>query len=314
MSVEVKPEVVGVIEQAERGLQALVADSESEIGAVAHGFEALAHDTDAILRMAGEIVGCVEDEKVLSVLPKARSLGAAARQFVRERLEATEGILETVTAEAKLLNRLSQLTRGQRSIARETQTLSVLTNIEVARLGQLGAGFQYLAHELDEFSQAVAKSTKELSGHTEEHRASVEETKRLLATGLPRIRQEFARIESDLVNALAVVDSSQEQLARAPVQFRGCVEEIAGQIAGVVAAVQGHDITRQQLEHVQQALLWMAGRIEAGAEDATGQPQIAAGLVIQLFQLRGIQETVGRWLEQIRGCMEGIERISSSDW
>jgi hypothetical protein len=31
------------------------------------------------------------------------------------------------------------------------------------------------------------------------------------------------------------------------------VQEIAQQIAGVVAAVQAHDITRQQIEHVQQA-------------------------------------------------------------
>lgn len=312
---EAKPEVVCALERAERELIALVADSEGEISAVAHGFEALAHDTDAILRLAGAVVSCVEDEKVLSVLPKVQGLGAAAQQFIRERLEATVGILQTVTAEAKLLDRLSLLTRSQRSIARETQTLSVLTNIEVARLGQLGVGFQYLAHELDEFSQTVAKSTKDLSNLTDEHKTSVEETKRMLATGLPRIRQEFARIESDLGSAMAAVDSSQEQLMRAPVQFRSCVEEIAGQIAGVVAAVQGHDITRQQLEHVHQALRWMAERIAAasGLEEPPEQPQIAAGLEIQVFQLRSIQETVTNWLDQIRSCMKGIQRISSSE-
>jgi chromosome segregation ATPase len=316
MSIATKPEVAETLEQAEGELLALMAASESEISAVAQGFEDLAHDTDTILRLAGGIVGCVEDEKVLSVLPKVKTLGETAKLFIRERLEATSGILETVTEEAKLLERLSHLTRGQRAIARETQTLSVLTNIEVARLGELGAGFQYLAHELDSFSQSVVTSIKDLTSHTEERKRSVEETKRMLATGLPRIQQEFARIEGDLENALAVVDSSQEQLARAPMQFRGCVEEIAGQIAGVVSAVQGHDITRQQLEHVNEALHWMTekiGDVEEDPQELPETPDIAAGLLIQIYQLRSIQETVGHWLMQIRQCMDGILRISSSE-
>ena len=54
-------------------------------------------------------------------------------------------------------------------------------------------------------------------------------------------------MEVDLGNALAVVDSSLSQLSRTPVQFRTCVEDVAQQIAGVVAAVQSHDITRQQI-------------------------------------------------------------------
>jgi uncharacterized phage infection (PIP) family protein YhgE len=309
-------ETAEVVASAQNRIERLLNGAEGQIGAVADGFESLAAQANGILALAAGIVACVEDESVNAVLPRVQLLGAAARQFIHERNLATAGILEIVGEEAKLLEKLAHLTRGQRSIARETQTLSVLTQIEVARLGQLGAGFQYLAHELDEFSQAVTQSTKELAGHAEERRVSIDETRRSLAAGLPRIQQELARIEEGMGSALAAVDSSLSALSHAPERFQECVRETAAQIDGVVAAIQSHDITRQQLEHVSGALRAIESQLReaAGADRgaAAERPKLIAGLTVQSYQLRSIQETVNRWLAQIGDCMDGILRIGTS--
>jgi uncharacterized phage infection (PIP) family protein YhgE len=305
------------IETAAAEVQALLAQAETAIDAVTAGFADLAGEANSVLETVGAIIGCVEDEHFRTILVNVEALALASRAFVRGRLQATGGMLETVTAETKLLDRLSELTRGQRSIARETQTLSVLTHIEVARLGELGGGFQYLARELDEFSTAVTQSIKELTSHTEERKASVSETRRMLAAGLPRIRQEFSRIEEALGNALAEVGASNDQLRCAPERFRSAVEEIAGQIAGVVSAIQSYDITRQQLEHVQEGLTLIADKMtaaeESDSETSDELPLVSAGLAIQSYQLRSISETVGQWMEQIGICLDGISRISSSE-
>ena len=317
MTVDAGTIAIQKIEKAAHQIHTLLGLAESAINSVSVGFENLAGQTGLVLEPVAAIISCIEQDSFRSIISKVESLSVAAKGFVHQRLDATNGILETVTAEARLLERLSELTRGQRSIARETQTLSVLTNIEVARLGQLGAGFQYLAHELDEFSKAVAQSTKELAGHTEEHKASVNETKRNLAAGLPRFRLEFLRIEEDLGCALAAVESSTHQLEHAPAMFRTGVEEIAHQIAGVVAAIQSHDITRQQLEHVQEGLETMVGKMtgaegsDSAAEDQ--HPLVSAGLAIQTYQLRSIEETVNQWVDQIGACLDGILRISSTE-
>jgi hypothetical protein len=139
----------------------------------------------------------------------------------------------------------------------------------------------------------------------------------MLAAGLPRIQHEFGRIECDLETALAAVDKSHARLSRVPALFQECVERIAGQIRGVVAAVQSHDITRQQLEHVRDALQWIAenmdGAVEQECDSGKEMPRVCAGLDIQVYQLRSIRETVDSWLEQIGKCMDGILRISSSE-
>lgn len=317
MNVETKTEAVRALEKSTGELQALSCSTENEIQSVARAFEGLAGHTDTILNLAAAIVSCVENENVSSALPQVQTLGAAARRFIGDRLQATTGILETVTTEVKVLRQLSQVTRGQAAIALETKALSVLTNIEVARLGAVGAGFQYLAHELAEFSKSVAADTQELAGHADGRKIAIEETRRVLAGELPRLREELARIEVDLGNALSKMDSSLTQLSRVPVQFRVSVEDVTRQIAGVVAAVQAHDITRQQIEHVLEAFALISTRMRSdGDAEFDAGPDLAwayAGLTIQIYQLRTIRETIANWASQIRTCMGGILRVSASD-
>jgi len=292
-------------------LRALLAESEIQMDKLGADFQVLGEKTNGIVEKAGEIVRCTEDERLAGLLPGVQRLGSAAQGFIRQRLEGTTGVLETVTREERLLERLTQLTRGQKAIVKETEMLRVLTNIEVARLGEVGTGFQYLAHELDEFSQSVARSTAELMEHTEERRRSVGETRRILDAALPGMKEEFARIEADLAKAIGEVDGTLAELRRTPARFRGCAEEVAGQVGGVVAAIQAHDITRQQIEHVADALNMIAG---AGPDsESMGNAEAHAGLAIQGYQLRNASQTMEGWLSQMRSCLEGIGRIASSE-
>jgi hypothetical protein len=322
MSIASKAKSVFALEQAKGELQAMARTIESEIGSVARAFEGLAGHTDTIVNLAAAIVGCVENQSVSSILPKVQTLGAAARQFIAEKLQATAGVLETVTTEVKLLRQLSAVAGSQEAIALEIKALSVLTNIEVAHLGTVGVCFQYLARELAEFSKSVVDDTHQLASHTNERRAAIEDTRRVLSAELPRLREELARIEVDLGNALATVESGLTQLSSTPVQFRTCVEDIAQQITAVVAAVQAHDITRQQMEHVEEAFTLISERMRAGGDSEDGNsengvaqelPRAYAGLTIQIYQLRTIKETVASWASQIRTCMAGILRVSASE-
>lgn len=296
-----------VMEEAAAALAQVLMDAEREIGGLAGSFEDLARETNGALESAAKVVSCTDGPGMERVLPGVRRLQEETARFLRERLRATAGILETVKGEAALLRRVEQQTQAQRGIARETEMLRVLTNIEVARLGEVGTGFEYLARELNDFSEAVARSTAELIARTQERRHTLDETRRTLETELPRVREEFARTEEGLARAAQAMERTVAQLEEVPERFRGTVAAIAGRVAGVVAAVQAHDITRQQMEHVRDALRGMAR--ERGAEEA-GR---GAGLRIQGYQLRSIRETVGRWTAQIGTCLEDIGRVASGE-
>ena len=309
-------QIVSILSSAEHELHSLAVVVNRTIGSTATAFQGLIGHTDTILGLAAAIISCVENDNVSSVLPKVQTLGAAARSFIAERLEASAGVLETVTAEVKLLHQLSGVAESQENVALEIKALSVLTDIEVARLGSVGSGFQYLAHELSEFSKSVLDDTHTLASHTADRRTAVEATRSVLLAELPRLREELTRIEVDLGSALAAVDSSLKSLSRTPTQFKSSVEEIAALITGVISAIQSNDMTRQMDEHVQRAFALIAARVRSGEDTnmiAEEMPQSYAGLIIQVAQMKTVQNSVTKWISQIRSCMSGILGVGTSD-
>jgi hypothetical protein len=317
MSPASKTDAVSRLEKANSELAELKEITEVEIASVTKAFEGLTGYTDSIMDITAKIVARVESDNVISVRPKVQALGAAANSFISDRLRATTGILEMVTREVDLLQQLSVITRSQRAIARQTGALSVLTNIEVAHLGTVSADFHYVARELGDFFKSVTEDTQALDVRTEDRKTAIENTRQILFAEIPGMQEKLAGIEADLHNALAQVDSSLTQLSNTPAQFRMGLQEIAGQISGVVTAIQAHDITRQQIEHVQEALTLISQRLRSDQplQNAPGQrlSQAYAGLTIQIYQLRTIKEIIAGWASQIRTCMTGILRVSASE-
>jgi hypothetical protein len=313
----VREEVVPALERAEGELRATAAIVEREVGSVASAFQELARHTATMLNLAAAVVDGLENAGVSSFLPQVQTLESAAQQFIADRLQATTGILETVTSEATLLGQLPHVAARQAAIAFEIKSLSVLTNIEVANLGNDGERFQYLAHELVDFSHAMIEYTRTLANQADLCRNKTEDTRCSLANEVPRLRQELARIEGDLRNALALVHAGLTKLATTPGRFRAGVEHIGGGIAGVVAAIQTQDITRQQVEHVQEAFALIAERLRGAGnssqELARELPWTYSGLTIQIYQIKVIKQTVAHWTGQIRSCMSGIMSVSSSE-
>jgi len=315
MSVAASESIVSTLEKARRELAVLARSSEGEIASLTRGFEDLAGQTNAILSLASSIIASIESEGVRSVLPSVQALGATARRFVEDRLRATTGILDTVNMEVHLLRHLSRVADSQATIALKTRVLTMLTNVEVGRLGAEGAGFEYLATELSKFSNALSEDTEELADQTDTRRTTIEATRRVLAAEIPQLREEFARIDANLGDELAALEEGLTQLSGIPLQFKSCVEEIAEQIASVVAAIQSHDITRQQLEHVQEAFALICGELHTGRSQDGITPEESrahAGVSIQIYQLQNVRASIERWTSQIRSCMEVILNTSAT--
>ena len=308
-----KAEFLAILAGAGADLERMACSSESEIESVAHAFKSLASQADTILKQAASIVGCIEKESMGSVLARVQSLCVTVKDFLGRRLEAATTILGTLREEEKSLLQLIRVSQSQEAIAGHLRALSVLTNVEVAHLGSTGGNFQLLAQELSSFSKSLTHQTLELARDTKSRQKAIADTRNELASSLPQLRKEMTRMEDGIGKTLRVIDASLSQQADVPLQFRRCAEQAAEETAGVVAAIQAHDITRQQVEHVQQALQLIASRITSTDDSrAHDLPVAHAGLKIQILQLKTIQETVSNWTSQVRRCMEGIEQLSAS--
>jgi len=303
-----------VLAQVRAELAEMTRSGETEVASASNTFKSLASQSDAILKRAASIVACVENESMSLVLPAVQSLCLTVSGFMEQKLDAANAVLGTLRQEESLLNQLSEVTQRQGAISGHLEALSVLTNVEVAQLGSVGSDFLILARELSAFSKSISQQTMELSNSAEGRTQSVEESRQQLAATVPRMRAELNQMETGIGENLSVIGGGLQQLARIPEQFRTYAQGTSEQIAGIVAAIQGHDITRQQIEHVQEALELIASRTpHENGESEAELPLVYAGLLIQTCQIRNIKQTVADWTSQVGRCMGSIRQLSISD-
>lgn len=305
------------LDSSEASLQWFLTTTELAVDQLVQCFQTMAGRIEFILGAASQVVAQMDDAAIDRVRRGIDGLGDAVNQLVSERKRVIDEILQAVVAEGELLRQLSTVTEGQAKIALTIKALTVHTKIEIGHLGESGVGFDYLAHELEDFSRSLAQGTDELARETEHRWVENGRARALLSNELPALCENMARMESHLRQDLSALHEGLGRLALLPHQFRVSAEGISRDIADVVVAFQAQDITRQQIEHVRDALKLLSAVNRAPAEFPDVCPeevaQAYAGVLIQIAQLRSIEATISSWISQIRHCTENIFSISGSD-
>lgn len=141
-----------------------------------------------------------------------------------------------------------------RRVVRALSMLGISTRIESARLGAEGRGFTTLADDVEklakrivEYSGQIMEKVNDLSEMVDDTLAQTSEMREHQAASSRTIETTIRTNLDSLVQMAdksGDVSSSLEPLSR----------EIASSIGEAVASVQFHDITRQQVEHVEESL------------------------------------------------------------
>ncbi len=303
---------ISPIARAKLLLDAMLSESDTIIGSIGDDFQRLAQEIDSLLCLAAATLESMDQAGVTTIPAKVRDLVSASDQFIHRRFAATSAILTAMNEEEKLLHRFSGLNSGIRSVAQETRMLGLLTGIEAARLGPQGMPFQILSRDLRSFAETVADSSMDLASQTSARRTAIKESQRRLTAALPRMRGEFERIDATFATTFSEVTAAVEELSACHSHFHACLATVASQIAGVVCAIQSHDVTRQQAEHVRDVLDTFSTS-EPDRDALLELPEAAVGLTIQIFQLRNIKEAMQAWAAQIDACLGALLGVSRSD-
>lgn len=300
------------IDRARALLETALITSCEDTRALAAQFERLAEEVQSVLGFTSEIVDCIQQDWVMSIAPMTRALASSARRFIEQRIDSLAVISDGFTSEAGMLDKLSSLTKEQRSIAREGWALRVLASIEGARLLGAGSRFEYMAHELDEFSEMVLFGAAEVQTETERRRATLTERRSSLNLALQRRTEHFNIIEAKLSDSIATMDTALVDFARITTDFQQCIALISCNIAKVVEAIQMQDITRQQTEHVRDMLIRTSSELET-RDARRHEARLNAILKVQAFQVRNACRSTKEWINQVHQCLESILHVGSSD-
>ncbi|MDD2309864.1 MAG: methyl-accepting chemotaxis protein [Desulfuromonadaceae bacterium] len=277
----------GIIAPAIGTLRQMAGTTEDEflqIGSRLHSFYQRSADISA---MANHLVSVVSGESVVTLTSRLQQMMADMEAYLGNARSRSSQSCSTLEQVQNLLDKLSEPLEGFHKMNKTLRMLSISTKIESSRLGELGSGFVNLAMDVEKLSHQVNEKSAAILAH-----------RQLLATlitdNLALVRATEAKQD---VNVSATLKDTSANLMELVAVNERCMmfgrtvsiisAEVTDSISEVVSSMQMHDMTRQQLEHVVEALERLIGELAeskaAAADDHTLRRTIVeAGDVCEL--------------------------------
>ncbi len=277
-----------------------------------------AEQIEELMEQAGFLVGLTSRESLDSFghelsaeLARMQSLYDLAAGAENE--AALDGILST------LAGLTTQLERFKR-IVKHLTMLGISTRIESARLGADGKGFGTLADDveklavaIDRQSDAIQEQCSALDGLVLQ---ALEQARAMLRTQEMSSRQVVASVERNVSSMVETAEASQHVSKAVESESR----ETYRHISQAVSSLQFHDITRQQVEHVEEAVTDALALIEEHLQHTSPEAESDAELVGFLYdlatlesrQLVAAQNRFVQAVEDLQGQLQGVGRAMAS--
>ncbi len=231
-------------------LESLGNSTEGEFLSIGENLQGFYQRAEEISKIAASVAGLMSGEELGAVIEGFRNVIEKMKRLEGESRRNTRTLREVL----ENLAHLNHEVEGFHKTILNLRVLCVSTRIESARLEDGDAGFEALADEVGKLSLEIANLCFQLL-------ASSESLSRLIGQTLSRVLDLEATQQT---RAGIVVDKTMSSL-ESIVEKHGLSAEAAGQVCAryeaisqrigeIVSSMQFHDITRQRIEHAQQAL------------------------------------------------------------
>lgn len=144
-------------------------------------------------------------------------------------------------------------------IVSRLRTMGITARIESARIGGDGFGFVHLAEEVTHLGEQISPRAKEVLSHISEVCGIISLNESKLNEVVGNHEEISLSITSDLGSRLNLVDEKLDMSRSIASRISDRSEEAIRSIGVIVQSIQYHDITRQEIGHIIEALETIRG-------------------------------------------------------
>lgn len=278
-----------VINPALETLRQMAGTTENEflqIGSKVQDFYIRSSD---VTQMANRLVELVSGENSRLLTARLHQIMTDMESYLAEARTRSSDSCATLKQVQNLLEKLSQPLEGFHKMNKTLRMLSISTKIESARLGELGSGFVNLALDVEKLSHQVSDKSAAIMSHRTLLANMIDSNLTTVQTS--EIAQN-ATVASSLKSTLAslqVLLSVNERCTQFGARVATVSAEVTGNISEVVSSLQMHDMTRQQVEHVVEALERLFTDL-SGMSNSTVDEERRLALIVESGDVCELQE------------------------
>ena len=270
-----------IIAPAREELQKLAGATEDEFLQIGSHLQDFYQRSSEITSLANQLVDSVSGEQIRLLIDHLRTILGDMKAYLAG--ARTQSVASCVALE-HILELLSQVSYPLENFQKMTKTLRMLgisTKIESSRLGETGLGFLTLAMDVEKLSQLVSEKSSNILSHRQLLSNMIADNLRIVRSG------EVAQ-DKQLGDVLIGVSGSLEELVAVNSRcgsfgtLASSVScEVSANISEVVSSMQMHDMTRQQIEHIVEALDHLSEKLRNPAVSDSPDTDSQRRLVIE---------------------------------
>jgi methyl-accepting chemotaxis protein len=255
-----------VIEFAQATVQKLAGTTEDEFLQIGSQLQEFYQRSSEITSLANRLVDSVSGEQLQTLIDRLRHMIADMEAYLssaRNQSTVSCGTLERILG---LLDQVSEPLEGFQKMTKTLRMLGISTKIESSRLGDMGLGFLTLAQDVEKLSQLVSEKSANILSHRQLLFQMITDNLRVVRSSETQQDMQLGGVltsTSGNLKELVVVNSRCSSFGSLISSVSG---EVSGNISEVVSSMQMHDMTRQQFEHVIEALKRLSDKLSPAAE------------------------------------------------
>lgn len=290
-------------------LQFLNGSTEEEflaIGARLHDFYARAGEIERTSRRVTDLILGEEIGRDMGALQEILDRIADYLSHAERETEESTRTLDTILG---FIDHVDDSLDGFRKIIKNLHMLSTAVKIESARLGEGAAGFTTLADDVERLSVSIKEKSADIIGEKETLARMIGETLSRVTT-LEAEQRANARLILDRTrHSIATLTGIHGRCSAAAALVSSHSAEVAEGIGEVVTSLQFHDITRQQIEHVSEAMDELCALLgDRSADPSSTAAEVADVCGLQVAQLSHARDELVTAVERIVDNLRAIAR------
>ncbi len=271
--------------------------------------EKLAGFTKTVKTISSELNG-LGDQLLGEQGHRASEAFTGALEHARRMLASTEGTAALLGGMRQNAGRVRETLHGFKDTLATFHILGVLTRIETAHLGNSGADFGNLADEVKALAETIQGKIESALETAARLMTPIEAVLGGVSAHLEGSAKDLPRVLAEVLEELEEFRAMQNRTREATLRLEARYSAISEAFNDLIVSIQFHDITRQQVEHVSEALQRLCPASGgAGGRVSRDHADPVALLSLQSMQLA---DAGAKFAASVATVGDGLERIAAN--
>lgn len=267
-----------------------------------------------ISSLSNQLVDVVTGDNFRVLTDRLYQIMAEMEAYLAEIHVRSNECVNTLKQVQMFLEQLSQPLDGFQKMNKTLRMLGISTKIESSRLGELGSGFVNLAMDVEKLSHQVNDKSSSILSHQHLMTALITSTLNGVVISEASQNSKVSIILSNMTGSLQRLVSLNDRCTLFGSDASAVSQEITNSISEVVSSLQSHDSTRQQLEHIVEALEHLSidlNTFECSSADENSWRRmvVEAGDVCELQEAQ-LRFSVSEFCLAVRAIVDNLNEIA----